>query len=90
MDKTMIFLNFICDRIQYPDNVTSLNGEPVKNVKTFKYFEDKLKCDESSTREPELKFHIMLAEATFYELLKNPTNHQINLTTRVLIQSALL
>ena len=72
MDKTMIF-NFDNDRIQYLDIVTSLNGKPVKNVKIFKYLGDKIKYDESSTREVEFEFHIMLAEATFHKLLKKLT-----------------
>ena len=85
MDKTMIF-NFDYGRIQYPDTVTSLK---VNESKTFKYLGDKVKYDESSTREAELELHTILAEATFHELLKKLTNHQINLT-RVLILKCLV
>ena len=45
--KTMIF-NFNCNYEnleQYPDTISSLNGKPIENVKSFKYLGDIIKCE---------------------------------------------
>ena len=88
----MIF-NFNCNYEnleQYPDTISSLNGKPIENVKSFKYLGDIIKCDESSTGDAELELRIILVESKFYELIKKLTNHHINLKTRVLILNSLV
>jgi len=91
--KTMIFnFQYVADTYQqtYPDAIASLEGQPIENVKTFRYLGDEIKYDEPSTGDAEVDVRINIAESKFYEIIKKLTNYNTHLQTRVLIFNSLV
>ena len=66
----------------YPETIVELDMNAIENVTIFRYLCDKIKHDEPSTGDAELNLRISLAEAKFYEHIKNLTNFKIYLSTR--------
>ena len=92
--KTMIF-NFELvkenyDNMCYPESIVELDNIAIENVITFRYLGDEIKHDEPSTGDAEMNLRISLAQAKFYEIIKNLTNHRIYLRTRVLVFNSLV
>ena len=92
--KTMIF-NFELikehyDNMCYPESIVELDNIAIENVITFRYLGDEIKHDEPSTGDAEMNLRISLAQAKFYEIIKNLTNHKIYLKTRVLVFNSLV
>ena len=87
--KSMI-LNYQYIGLNYPHSISSLNGEKIENVKTFKYLGSQIKYDEANTGDAELELRIDTAESKFYELGKQFLNYRIMLNTRVKVFNALV
>ena len=84
--KTMI-LNYEGD---YPVSITSLNGEPISNVKSYKYLGSEVKFDEPTTGTTELTLRSDMAECKFYSHAGNLMNKNINIKTRMLMLDSLV
>lgn len=74
----------------YPTSIVKIHGEPIENVKSFKYLGCQIKYDEPSTGDSELELRIVAAEHMFYTLGKKLMNHKIMLSTRIKIFNALV
>ena len=64
--ETMIMTDEISDK-EYPASICVLNGQEIKNVKSFKYLGQKFKCDEANTADCELMTRKMSAITSFYK-----------------------
>ena len=85
--KTMIF-NFELVKEKYvnmcyPESIVELDNIAVENVVTFRYLGDEIKHDEPSTGDAEMNLRISLAQAKFYEIIKNLTSHRMYLKTKL-------
>ena len=89
--KTMV-VNFkqVDGNQSYPDTVCNLNGNPIENVKKFRYLGNDIQYDQSSTGDAEVDLRIAVAENKFNELFKKLTNRKINLHTHVLILNSIV
>ena len=89
--KTMV-VNFkqVDGNQSYPDTVCNLNGNPIENVKKFRYLGNDIQYDQSSTGDAEVDLRIAVAENKFNELFKKLTNRKINLHTRVQIMNSIV
>ena len=87
--KTII-LNYKNTFESYPKTICSLKNKAVENVETFRYLGDEIKYNEPSTGDSEVQLRIELAEAKFYEMSKKFLNHDIRLSTRIMILNSVV
>ena len=80
--KTMVF-NSNDAKESYPEVICKLNGEDIKNVKSFIYLGSNLNYDESKTGPTEIELRIDSAESALYKHAKKFFNHNISLKTRI-------
>ena len=59
-------------------------------METFRYLGDEIKYNEPSTGDSEVQLRIELAEAKFYEMSKKFLNHDIRLSTRIMILNSVV
>ena len=88
----MMVVNFkqVDGNQSYLDTVCNLNGNPIENVKKFRYLGNDIQYDQSSTGDAEVDLRIAVAENKFNELFKKLTNRKINLHTRVQIMNSIV
>ena len=84
--KTMILNN----EGDYPSSIATLDGEPVENVKNYKYLGCEVKFDEPTTGTTELTLRSDMAECKFYSHAGNLMNKKMNIKTRMLMLDSLV
>ena len=84
--KTMI-LN---KKGEYESTITSLNGEPLENVKSYKYLGCEIRYDEPATGTTELTLRKDMADCKFYCHAGNLLNKKINIKTRMMMLDSLV
>ena len=87
--KTMILNQQYEDR-EYPASISSLRGNQLDNVKTYRYLGCEIKYNEHTTGEAELNLRSDAAECKFYSLARNMMNMKINLKIRITMLNALV
>jgi len=85
-----IILNYQSPNTDYPTSIVKIDGEPIDNVRSFKYLGCQIKYDEPLTGDAEIELRIAAAEQMFYALGKKLMNHKIMLSTRTKIFNALV
>ena len=87
--KTMILNQQYEDR-HYPASIATLRGNPLENVKTYRYLGCEIKFNEHTTRAAELNLRSDAAECKFYSLGRSMFNMKINLKIRITMLNALV
>ena len=73
----------------YPESICTLDGQKLKNVKTFKYLGQKFQFNEPYTASVELLTRKMSAITSFYKDDKFFKNHAVSIKTRLKIYDSL-
>ena len=87
--KTMI-LNQQYEGREYPSTISSLRGNDLENVESYRYLGCEVKYDEPSTCETELNLRVDAVECKFYSLARNFMNMKIRLRTRITMLNSLV
>ena len=75
---------------EYPSTISSLRGNDLENVKSYRYLGCEVKYDDPSTGESELNLRSDAAECKFYSLARNFMNRKIRLRTRITMLNSLV
>ena len=71
------------DTKEYPDSISTINGQALKNTDVFRYLGALLEQGNSSTGDAEVNARITAGTCKFYELITFFKNRKIHLSTRV-------
>ena len=87
--ETMIF-NDDRDDEEYPKTLLTINGHPLKNVKTFVYLGSRLKNNEPFTGDFEVTSRINLAKSKFESMRHILANQQLHMWIRLIFYNAFI
>ena len=76
--------------MSYPDTVCNLNGNPIENVKKFRYLGNDIQYDQSSTGDAEVDLRIAVAREQIQRTVQEAYKPKVNLHTRVLILNSIV
>ena len=75
---------------EYPSSISSLRGNDLENVESYRYLGCEVKYDEPSTGETERNLRADAAECKFYSLVRNFMNMKIRLRLRITMLNSLV
>ena len=74
----------------YPENIHTINGVDLKNVKIFKYLGSKINYNQPSTGDTEVEFRIELAKCKFESIKYILCNKKIHMWIRQMFYNAFI